>query len=175
MHLGDNHHMLLSELCAVTELESSEVRKRMQYWVLKRVVVAKEVDTFDAYGDPDVLYTVDEEQEAHADADKENEDSGGAAFVGDTELGIQSSAAQAKSKLGVIETYVKGILSSQESITLDRLHTMLTMMMSDGSSSTGSSFDMSILDLRRYLQTLIEGDVLECMDGMYRKHPSLKK
>jgi anaphase-promoting complex subunit 2 len=187
MHMGDCKRMLLSELCAATELDSEDVRKRMQYWVLKHVVTAKDVDDANNY-EPEVLYEVDENQRSHADADEKN--AGNDAFGGDDAgAAVQSSSAQAKSKLATIETYIRGnrvqlvkaakfhlmllgILSSQGSISLDRLHSMLSLMMSDGSSA--SNFDMTILDLRRYLQTLIEADILENIDGMYRKHPNSK-
>ena len=59
------------------------------------------------------------------------------------------------------------MLSSHGSMTLERLHSMLRLI-SDGSESNEAKFDMNIMQLRRYLQTLIDDNQLEHLDNAYR-------
>ena len=72
--------------------------------------------------------------------------------------------------LSTIEMYIKGILTIQKSLSLDGLYSMVGLMLSGSGQGTGNAtMNMSIVEFRSYLQTLIDADVLECMDGMYGK------
>lgn len=58
------------------------------------------------------------------------------------------------------------MLLNQESMHLERIHVMLKML-STGATD-GRRFDMNLVQLKKYLQTLINNDVLEFVDGSYR-------
>ena len=60
-----------------------------------------------------------------------------------------------------------GMLSSHSSMTLERLHSMLRLI-SNGSESNEAKFDMNIMQLKRFLQTLIDSNRLEYIDNAYR-------
>ena len=59
------------------------------------------------------------------------------------------------------------MLSSHSSMTLERLHSMLRLI-SNGSESNEAKFDMNIMQLKRFLQTLIDSNRLEYIDNAYR-------
>ena len=58
------------------------------------------------------------------------------------------------------------MLLNQESMHLERIHTMLKMLSSGNSS--GVRFDMNLVQLKKFLQKLVNSDVLEIIDGDYR-------
>lgn len=59
------------------------------------------------------------------------------------------------------------MLASHGSMTLERLHSMLRLI-SNGSESNEAKFDMNMVQLRRYLQKLIDTNQLEYFDNSYR-------
>jgi hypothetical protein len=59
------------------------------------------------------------------------------------------------------------MLLNQESMHLERIHVMLKML-SSGATDGGRRFNMNLVQLRKYLQTLIQSDVLELVEGSYR-------
>jgi hypothetical protein len=48
---------------------------------------------------------------------------------------------------------------------IERIHAMLKLMVGDSSSDR---FDMTMVQLRKFLQTLVSVDKLEIVDGCYR-------
>ena len=63
--------------------------------------------------------------------------------------------------------FLIGMLASHGSMTLERLHSMLRLI-SNGSESNEAKFDMNMVQLRRYLQKLIDTNQLEYFDKSYR-------
>ena len=60
------------------------------------------------------------------------------------------------------------MLSSHDSMTLERLHTMLRLVAGGSNNPNEAKFDMNLVEFRRYLQTLIDSDHLEFIDNAYR-------
>ena len=79
---------------------------------------------------------------------------------------LAMAAAADKAALELYKKYVLNIVTSHGTMTLDRLHTMLKLLASGGSASN-EKFDMTVLQLKRFLQTMVEGDLLEVDDGSY--------
>ncbi len=55
-------------------------------------------------------------------------------------------------------------------MALDRLHTMLKLLIAAGGSGGGGvelKYDMTIMQLRQFLDNLIERGILESIDGLY--------
>ena len=66
----------------------------------------------------------------------------------------------------IVKTHsLSGILSSHGKMTLERLHSMLRLI-SDGSNNE-AKFDMTVVQLRRFLLTLIDAKKLELLDDTY--------
>jgi hypothetical protein len=59
-----------------------------------------------------------------------------------------------------------GMLQNQDGMMLERIHAMLKMVAGGGSG--GLRYDLSIVQLRKFLQTLITADKLEIVDNMYK-------
>lgn len=59
-----------------------------------------------------------------------------------------------------------GMLQNQDGMLLERIHAMLKMVVAGGSG--GVRYDLSIVQLRKFLQTLITADTLEMVDGLYK-------
>lgn len=87
----------------------------------------------------------------------------------DQQLAASAMAAAAdKNALALYKQYVVNIVTSHGSMSLDRIHTMLKLLASgDGG---GDKFDMNVLQLKRFLQTLVEADTLVDDDGTYSLH-----
>jgi len=156
----------LSELATKCELEESEVHRRMAYWTSRSVVreVHNVVD-----GEEQIFFEMIEQQAARAEADK----AVGAmdTSMDDDNSGINVAVAQEvteKAALSTFEAYVKGMLSSHGTMTLEKIHNMLKMVASGGSGESGAKFDMNLVQLLRFLQTLIDKDMLEVESGNYR-------
>jgi Anaphase promoting complex (APC) subunit 2 len=60
-----------------------------------------------------------------------------------------------------------GMLSSHDSMSLERLHAMLRLLASGGGANE-VKFDMNMVQLRRFLQSLVDADKLEFSDNVYR-------
>jgi hypothetical protein len=61
------------------------------------------------------------------------------------------------------------MLLNQESMHLERIHAMLKMLSAGGATDGGGRrFNMNLVQLRKYLQTLLQSDVLELVEGSYR-------
>ena len=59
------------------------------------------------------------------------------------------------------------MLSNQESVSIERIHTMLKMVAS--SSSGDMHFDMNVVQLKKFLASLVVADTLEIVENnVYR-------
>ena len=54
------------------------------------------------------------------------------------------------------------MLSNQETVSIERIHTMLKMVAS--SSSGDMRFDMNMVQFKKFLATLVTADTLELVD-----------
>jgi hypothetical protein len=99
-----------------------------------------------------------------ADAEEEDEDEG----AGGSALAAAAAAAD-QAAVSTYEGYVRGLLQGHGSMELERLHTMLKLVMGGGSGE-GHKFDMSVLAFQRFLGGLVERGLLEQEEGVYRLH-----
>ena len=63
-----------------------------------------------------------------------------------------------------------GLLSGHGTMSLERLHTMLKLLAggTGGGTPVGDlHFDMSVQQLRTYLQSMVDQAKIECIDGVY--------
>ena len=182
----------LKYLAQLVELEEEEqeVSSQMNFWLTRGVVVANNSGI-------DVVYSVNEVQAERAALEekkrlrnistenREHENGGGSGEDSEDEdadlsnvaeegailqsASLAMAAAADKAALELYKKYVLNIVTSHGTMTLDRLHTMLKLLASGGSASN-EKFDMTILQLKRFLQTMVEADLLEVEDGSYSLH-----
>jgi len=81
--------------------------------------------------------------------------------------------------LAQLESYIKGLLTSHGTMSLDRLYTMLKLISTtagrnaaagtagSNSSSSDGAFDMNAQQLRAYLQSLVDRRTIECTGGLF--------
>ncbi len=155
----------------------------MMYWVSKGVV-RESFSSSSAYiGDR--AFEVVESQAALALADQQQlqygsssvaggapADAGGGMQYEDEEDSSRSRAAEAQSRanLAVIEDFTCGMLL-RDSMPLDRIHTMLKLLVA-GSGATGGGpadmkFEMTLMQLQSFLNGLVEKGKLEEVDRLY--------
>ena len=72
-----------------------------------------------------------------------------------------------------------GFLASQETMTIERIHMMLTLVAGEASGRSSStldfSYNMSQMELKRYLQTLVQSDKIDMIDGVYKSISSSRR
>mmetsp|Transcript_31089 Transcript_31089/g.29672 ORF Transcript_31089/g.29672 Transcript_31089/m.29672 type:complete len:145 (-) Transcript_31089:12-446(-) len=141
----------------------------MMFWISKGVV--REVPV--PFSEENVLYEIIEEQEMNAQRDLEAISgglvTGNDELIQDTIGGTAGVASEIhmQSVRTVFEKYVKGMLRSHDSMPLERIHAMLKLLASGGEGNE-VKYDMSMVQLRKFMQTLVDGDELEYFDNLYR-------
>lgn len=146
--------MTSRQLAELTRLEDADVVTRMNYWVNRGVVSERP-----ALDDPGAkVYTVIEDQaEDGKDGDEDASDDAMA------DGGAVSSEAQERAARSTFQSYIMGMLTNVGSMSLEKIHSMLRMVASSGDHR----YDMTIVQLRAFLQSMIDEDKLEKADGEY--------
>ncbi len=84
----------------------------------------------------------------------------------------QTDISDGKNHEKELETYVLGMLSNNEVMTIERIHTMLRLMTS-GSVESKLRFDMNLVQFKRFMQTLCDAEKVEILEnGSYRQRRS---
>uniref|UniRef100_A0A7S3MFL3 Anaphase-promoting complex subunit 2 C-terminal domain-containing protein n=1 Tax=Spumella elongata TaxID=89044 RepID=A0A7S3MFL3_9STRA len=123
------------------------------------------MDYVDPFADPELpdrYFLLVEQQQDSAAMDVSVD----AEATGNQSRLTSAASAQQKSALVQIEGYVKGLLTSHGTMSLERLHSMLKMITSS-SSGSDAQFDMSLQQLRAYLQGLVDIGKIEYLEGVY--------
>lgn len=82
-----------------------------------------------------------------------------------------SSEVQEKAALQAIEGYVKGLLANHDSMTLERLFTLLKMLFEGaGKDDLLNQIGMNIVSLRKFLAAMVETEKIDLVDNVYRLH-----
>jgi anaphase-promoting complex subunit 2 len=99
-----------------------------------------------------------DEENIDTDDEAEGEENG--------DLDKHSSMAAQQNMNNMISTYIKGILTNQGNLTLDRIHTMLKLVAS-GDSGSEMKYEMTMMQLKKFLQNMINTDIVEMDSGGY--------
>eukprot|EP01036_Dinobryon_divergens_P029650 gene29650-38775_t len=165
-HAAELQSVSVSRLATLCELEEDDILQGVSYWVNKGVLM--EAVGGEGQGGSRV-FVVCEEQAALAAGDQftDRDDA-------EADMIMRSTAAadaQQRALQTLMEGYVKGLLSSNGTMTLDRLYTMLKLLVAGGSSGISNSgdarFDMNPAQLRQFLQALVDRSVIDLVDGLY--------
>jgi hypothetical protein len=58
------------------------------------------------------------------------------------------------------------MLTGHDSMPIERIHSLMKLV---SSGSAGDlKYDMNIVQLRRFLQSMVESNKIECLDGVYK-------
>jgi anaphase-promoting complex subunit 2 len=183
LHTYKNYHITLFrgqasslDLSSACEMDEEEIVQRMVYWVVKGVVRAtlttRPIDNnYDPYmesgcDDTVTLYEVIEEQHMNAQTDLTD-----AAAVDTDDILDRltvSSEKQEKATLETIENYIKGLLANHDSMTLERLFTMLKLMFEGNGDDLLKRIDMNIISLRKFLAGMVDSEIIDLVDNTYR-------
>ena len=164
---GASQHSLqeLSEHC---KQEEEDVHRRMTMWVTKGVL-----REFTDLTSGAVMYQLIEEQAANAIQDQLAAASGlaggakGLDHEEDTDK-QRASDAQERANLAAIETYIRGMLSaSNDSMSIERIDTLMKLV-ATGSGSSNIRYDLNMVQLRHFLQSMVDSNKIEIVDGSYR-------
>ena len=164
MYLGDEKRLSSADLahrCGIEDV--ADVVNRMSFWISKGVVreirVMSELSTDIEGTNHAVFYEIIEEQAKNALSDGDSDGIYGFSMDLDEQV-IIGAEAQEKAALLKVTNYIKGMLRSHGSMPLDRIHTMLRMM--------DSGVDMNLVQLNRFLLSMVDNEVLEFFDNSYR-------
>lgn len=144
-----------SRLCILCELEEEDVQTGLTFWINKGVL--REVSGGTGG------YEVRESQGLRGDVLRESDlhDTDGAA------MRMQAAdGSQRKATLTKVETYVKGMLTSTGSMTVERVHTMLKLLVGGGGGGD-VVYDLNPVQLQQFLLSMVEQNQLEFMDGVF--------
>ena len=158
MHLGDQNTISLFELSSKCEIEEEELRRKIAFWMAKGVVK----ESFDEQNN--IVYSIIEEQLLNSQVDLINRNNSNYSDLMTVE---ETSGTKEKAVYLVCESYITGMLSNQESMTLERIHTLLKLM-SGSDTRSDLKYDLSIMQLHRFLIKLVDSNKIELIDGSYR-------
>ncbi len=102
----------------------------------------------------------DDDKSDHSDSGSDSDDAGAAMAA--------AAKASEKGEMVAIEGYVRGILSGHGTMELSRLHTMLKLVMAGQGGGTEYKFSMNLITFQKFLNGLVEKDLLEQEAGVYR-------
>lgn len=143
----------LTNMSAAMDMEEQEIATAMSFWIKKGVVKVHE----DADGE--VHYEIIEEQAGlHDDNDT-------------VEVDYDSFEAQEQAKSAatkaIVEEYVQGLLKSHGSMGVDRLCSLLQLILKNANASATDTIVSNIASLQQFLRTLVDRGVLEVVNGLY--------
>ena len=160
-----------SELAGDLGMSVSALRRRIAYWVNASVII--ETVTMTSAGTAEPLYTTIDRADLLSDGKKngdegkeENEEDGleGGGGEDEEEGGIVASAeSQRKQEAAVHESFIMGMLTTFDSLPIERIHNMLKMFVSD------PPYDRTLQQLHVFLSKLVAEEKLELKDGAYKK------
>ncbi|SPQ96211.1 unnamed protein product (mitochondrion) [Plasmodiophora brassicae] len=146
----------VDELCAGTRMTMHSVRRRLQFWVQKRILRQSGPNEFCVNE-----HAADDESHATYDSviicDEDDDRGGTNAFSAET---------QQRESAKLLESYILGILpSSFGGFTLSRIHSILRSAFVSGSTN----YNRSEAELHEVLERLVQEKKLQCLDGLYKQ------
>ena len=158
--------MSLNDLSIACELDEEEIDQKMSYWVIKGVV--RKDTMLDTVGMTNDCYEIIESQAANAARDLTED--GDVDDIDLMENLTVSSETQNKESLASIEKYVMGLLTNHDSMTLERIHSMLKMLYSGSGDDIMTRMGMNLVVLSKFLGELVDAEKIDLVDNVYRKH-----
>ncbi|KAL5285967.1 ANAPC2 family protein [Megaselia abdita] len=150
-HFQDKTEWTLEDLSDVMKVPSSVLRKRIVFWQTQGLIKEKSHD----------VYTLIEEDKAAINELNETSKNDTVMEDEESESAMASLNDQREEELQVFWSYIVGMLTNLDSLTLERIHQMLKMFASNG-PTTGS-----LGELQEFLQKKVKQHELVFMGGVY--------
>ncbi|XP_028910133.1 anaphase-promoting complex subunit 2 isoform X1 [Ornithorhynchus anatinus] len=150
LHFENKSSWALEELSEVLKVPTASLRRKMALWLQQGVLRE----------DPAGTFSVVEEEPPRDRADK-------VVLIDSDEEGDSAMASQADQKeeeLQLFWTYIQAMLTNLESLTLERIHSMLKMFVMTGPMVT----EIDLQELQVFLQKKVRDQHLIFSGGVYR-------
>uniref|UniRef100_W5LXH4 Anaphase-promoting complex subunit 2 n=1 Tax=Lepisosteus oculatus TaxID=7918 RepID=W5LXH4_LEPOC len=151
LHFQDKSSWTLEELSGALSLPSGVVRRKLALWQQQGVVREEGAG----------LFTVAEGGAARERPER------GVVLIDSDEEGDSNTATQSEQreeKLQLFWAYIQAMLTNLETMTLERIHSMLRMFVTMGPVVT----EMDVQELQAFLQRKVKDHQLICSGGVYR-------
>lgn len=148
-HFQEKATWTLEELSSVTHVTSTVLRRKLALWQSQGLLQEEE---------PGVFVLVEDGQPTAPNVEVEEEDDEEAQSV------TASTQDQKESDLQMYWSYIVGMLTNLEALTLERIHTMLKMF----AMQTPSTAQLTVQDLRQFLDSQVAKQKLLYSGGQYR-------
>ncbi|XP_064471634.1 anaphase-promoting complex subunit 2-like [Ornithodoros turicata] len=148
-HFQEKSRWTLDELSSVTHVTNTVLRRKLALWQSQGLIREEEVGLF-------VL--VEDGQPAAPNVEVEEEDDEEAQSV------TASTQDQKESDLQMYWSYIIGMLTNLEALTLERIHTMLKMF----AMQTPSTAQLTVQELRQFLDSQVSKQKLLYSGGQYK-------
>eukprot|EP00474_Spongospora_subterranea_P002140 CRZ02598.1 hypothetical protein [Spongospora subterranea] len=147
----------LQSVCDAVQMSPASVRRRLHFWVQKRVLAQNGSGSYSVLEYADHMTS----SPTSLQCDDDDEDDESTAF---------SVEAQQREASKLLESYILGILpSSFGGFTLSRIDSILRSAFTSGSTS----YSRSENELHEFLEQLVHEGKLECVDGLYKQSPKV--
>ncbi|XP_078739097.1 LOW QUALITY PROTEIN: anaphase-promoting complex subunit 2 [Lampetra fluviatilis] len=149
MHFQDKASWTLQELSEALKVPAPSLRKKLALWQQRRVLREGPPDRFSLledgrHDDGGLLLLLDSDD--------------------DNDSAMASQADQKEEEMQVFWTYIQGMLTNLETLSLERIHSMLKMFAMIGPA--GGECDLA--ELRAFLGRKVKEQQLLCSGGMYK-------
>lgn len=134
------------------KVPSSVLRKRIVFWQTQGLIKETAHD----------VYTLIEEDKATINELHETTKSDAIMEEEESESAMASLNDQREEELQVFWSYIVGMLTNLDSLTLERIHQMLKMF-----ASNGPCVEFSLAELQEFLQKKVKQHELVFMGGVY--------
>ncbi|XP_028664582.2 anaphase-promoting complex subunit 2 [Erpetoichthys calabaricus] len=150
LHFQDKNTWTLEELSDALKVPSTMLRRKMAFWQQQGVLREESPGVYVVIEEMQCEKT--EKNVVLLDSDEE----------GESNMATQSE--QREEKLQLFWAYIQAMLTNLETMTLERIHTMLKMFVTMGPTVT----EMDIQELQSFLQKKVRNHELLCSGGTYR-------
>ncbi|XP_075912272.1 anaphase-promoting complex subunit 2 [Petromyzon marinus] len=161
MHFQDKGSWSLQELSEALKVPAPSLRKKLALWQQHRVLREGPADRFSLLegggpAGPDGMLLLDSDD--------------------DNDSAMASQADQKEEEMQVFWTYIQGMLTNLETLSLERIHSMLKMFAmigpggggGGGGPRGGAGGECDLAELRAFLGRKVKEQQLLCTGGMYK-------
>lgn len=149
MHFQNQKEWQLDKLSAVIKMPASVLRRRIGFWQVQGFIREPEEN----------LFVLCEDNQAHSDSMEAQTN----AIIDESEEPMISSTDQREEELQVFWSYILGMLTNLDSMSLERIHQMLKLF-----ASQAPGFEFSLEELKTFLQRKVREHKLCYGHGAYQ-------
>ncbi|KAL7631637.1 UNVERIFIED_CONTAM: hypothetical protein RMT77_018062 [Armadillidium vulgare] len=161
-HFEKKPKWALEDLSKVTLIPKGILRQKIAFWQAQGLVQEAEQDVFALVEDDDVLESRNSYLGGAPYSSSQDVPLSASACLEDEAESVMASAQdQRQEELQVLWSYIVGMLTNLESVSLERIHAMLKMFIQD-------TVECSLEELRAFLEMKMRQHQIILANGMYR-------